>query len=335
MNTGQDFSRSLRARFARAASRMAVTTTLALSMAFGSVAPAGAAPPRTSVVMDFKSGQVLSQRSPGQIVHPASLTKIMTLLLVFDALRDGRLAADQDLTVSAHAAATKPVKLGLPAGATIKVADAIKLVSTRSANDMAVVLAEAVAGSESDFATQMTARAKAIGMHATTFKNAHGLPDIGQITTAWDMALLGRHVIANYKSEYDTYMGLRSVRYDGRTYSATNRLLSQYRGMDGMKTGFINASGFNLVASAERNGRRLIGVIFGGATAKSRDNEMVRLLDSGFRTPPPRIPRPQPRPDWILQARNDNQTAEEGENLPAAGQTVPVPPPPRPQNPSS
>ena len=266
--------------------------------------------PRATLVMDFETGVILSQDNAGELRHPASLTKVMTLLLVFEAMRDGRLQAGQDLTVSAHAASMVPVKLGLKAGATIKLEDAIRLVATKSTNDIAVVLAEAVAGTESQFADLMTQKARALGMNDTVFRNASGLPDRAQVTTAIDMALMTRHLILDYENEYETYFGLRSVRYKGQTYTATNRLLGRYQGMDGVKTGYINDSGFNLIASVERKGRRLIGVIFGGASARSRDNEMVRLLDRGFRTPVPApVPIPTPRPDYQPPA-NDNSPAQ-------------------------
>jgi D-alanyl-D-alanine carboxypeptidase len=264
------------------------------------------APPHATLVMDFNTGQILSQSNADKPRHPASLTKVMTLMLVFDALRAGYLKPGQDLTVSAHAAAQSPVKLGLKAGSTIKLEDAIRLVATKSTNDMAVVLAEAVAGSEADFAKLMDQKALAIGMTDTHFTNASGLPDNAQVTTAIDMARMTRYLIRNYDSEYHTYIGQRSVQYGGRTYVSTNHLLGRYPGLDGVKTGFINASGFNLIASAERDGRRIIGIVFGGPSARSRDNEMIRLLDQGFRTRP--VPVPTPRP----VVRNDTATVVPG-----------------------
>jgi D-alanyl-D-alanine carboxypeptidase len=324
MRTGQVLSKLFnRTRLNRAV----IATGLGLAMAFNPVAGAPThahtVPPRASLVIDFKTGQTLSQSNAHKTVHPASLTKIMTLIMVFDALRDGRLTAGQDLTVSAHAASMVPVKLGLQAGATIKLEDAMKLTATRSANDTAVVLAEAVSGTEDLFAAAMTTKAQSIGMNGTLFKNASGLPDAAQVTTAWDMALLARHLIANYETEYHEYFGLLSVRYNGQTHHTSNRLLTRYQGMDGVKTGYINASGFNLVASAERNNRRIIGVIFGGASARSRDNEMARLLDNGFTTKPLPIPRPRPRPDFL--PTNDNSPREESRTLHVTGRTYNFP----------
>ena len=256
-------------------------------------------PPTAFIVMDFETGTILSRSNEEELRHPASLTKVMTLMLAFDALRDGRIKPGQELPVSAHAAARPPVKLGLKAGATIKIEDAMLLVATKSTNDMAAVIAEAIGGTEEDFAVMMTEKARTLGMDKTVFKNASGLPDSAQVTTALDMALMTRHLIQEYEAEYDEYIGRRSVRYNGQTFTATNRLQSRYAGMDGVKTGYINASGFNLIASAERKGRRIIGVIFGGTSAASRDNQMVRLLDDGFKhvhTMPRSIPIPTARP---------------------------------------
>lgn len=284
---------------ARPAFETAVRTTDADAYLIPAAVKRGAyAPPRASLVMDFTTGQILKSSNPDAPRHPASLTKVMTMMLVFDALRDGRIAAGERLPVSAHAAQRPPVKLGLKAGDAIPVEDALALAATRSMNDVAVILAEAVAGSETAFAALMNEKARQLGMNATTFTNASGLPDRAQITTARDMATMTRFLIENYPVEYDTYFGRRSVAYNGQTFSATNKLLSRYRGMDGVKTGYIYDSGYNLIAAAEQNGRRIIGVVFGGPTAAARDNEMVRLLNDGFKLRPPigPLPRPVPRP---------------------------------------
>lgn len=252
-------------------------------------------PPRSSIVIDFDTGTVLSQSKPDELRHPASLAKVMTLMLAFDALRDGRLTPGQKLTVSAHAAARAPVKLGLKAGSTIAIEDAMRLVATKSTNDMAAVIAEAIGGTEDQFAVLMTQKAHSLGMTNTVFKNASGLPDPAQVTTARDMAVMTRHLIAQYSVEYAQYMGKRSVVYNKRTYTATNRMLGTYPGMDGVKTGYINASGFNLIASATRKDRRIIGVIFGGTSAAGRDASMALLLDAGFKAVAT-IPKPAAPP---------------------------------------
>lgn len=306
MDQKRFFQNPLRRHFTRAAAALG----LGLTLAFNAAAPgsAQAAPQKASLVVDFATGQVLSQSNADKTVHPASLTKVMTLIMVFDALRDGRLQAGQMLTVSAHAAARPPVKLGLRPGATIRLEDAMKLSATRSTNDMAALLGEAVAGTEAGFAALMTAKAQSIGMTDTVFRNASGLPDAAQVTTARDMALMADYLIRHYPKEYSEYFGLRSVRYNGQTYNATNRMLGRYQGMDGVKTGYINASGFNLIASAERRGQRIIGVIFGGASAVARDNEMVRLLDRGFATRITPIPIPMPRPPYDPAAPEQKAT---------------------------
>lgn len=274
-------------------------------------------PPKSSIIIDFTTGAVLSQNKADEIRHPASLAKVMTLMLAFEALRDGRLQPGQMLTVSAHAAARPAVKLGVKAGATISIEDAMRLVATKSTNDIAVVIAEAIGGTEAQFAVMMTEKAHSLGMTNTVFKNASGLPDIAQVTTARDMATMARHLIINYNAEYKAFMGHSSIRYNGRTYTATNRMLGRYQGMDGVKTGYINASGFNLIASAVRNDRRVIGVVFGGTSAASRDAEMTRLLDGGFKAAAalPRSIRPRPRP--FLPATNDNISAPDAEQAPA------------------
>lgn len=234
-----------------------------------------------SFVMDADSGRIISQSNPDKPLHPASLTKIMTLLMVFDALEDGRMSPRDRIEVSKHAASMAPSKLGLDPGETIRVEDAIYAIVTKSANDIAVAVAEALGGSEKDFSRMMTARARAIGMSRTTFVNASGLHNPRQISTARDMAILARYVIHKYPSYY-RYFATKSYRYGNTVLRNHNRLMETYDGMDGMKTGYVGPSGFNLVASAVRDGHRLIGVVFGGKTASSRNAEMAKLLDRGF-----------------------------------------------------
>lgn len=235
-----------------------------------------------SIVMDAYSGTVLQESGADKVLYPASLTKIMTLFMVFEAIDKGRLTLTQRLPVSSHAAAMSPSKLNLRPGDTIQVEDAIYAVATKSANDAAVVLAEALgSGSETQFARIMTERAHQIGMKNSQFRNASGLPNRYQASSARDMATLARVLLARYP-EYYHYFSTRKFTYNGVTHINHNKLLGKYSGMDGIKTGFINASGFNLVASAERDGRRLIGVIFGGTSSQARNDKMVKLLDAGF-----------------------------------------------------
>jgi D-alanyl-D-alanine carboxypeptidase len=232
-----------------------------------------------SIVMDARSGEVFYARNADTRNFPASLTKIMTLFMVFEALETGRLKLDQALPVSRRAAGQAPSKLGLKVGQTITVRNAIGALSVKSANDVATVVAEAIGGTEIKFAQMMTKRAREIGMRRTTFKNASGLPNRGQLSTARDMAVLGREMLVRFPNHYEHFSDL-TFRYGKRTYSNHNKLLKTYAGMDGIKTGYIRASGFNLVASAERNG--VIGVVFGGKTGQSRDTHMASLLNRAW-----------------------------------------------------
>lgn len=252
-----------------------------------------------SLVMDSRTGQVLSSRNADTRLYPASLTKIMTLYMTFDALSKDKLKLGQKLRISARAAGQAPTKLGLKKGATISVKDAMFGLITKSANDAATVLAEAMAPSEAAFARKMTKQAQKLGMRRTSFRNASGLPNRRQRSTARDMALLGAAMISDFPQFYK-YMSMQSFNYKGKSYKNHNNLLGKYSGVDGIKTGYIRASGFNLVASAKRGDNRLIGVVFGGRTAKSRDRQMKKLLDNGFdkmdRLRPFVIPLPSRKP---------------------------------------
>jgi len=215
------------------------------------------------------------------ITYPASLTKMMTLYLTFEALNSGRLRLDQSLPVSSEAASKSPTKLHLVPGDSVQVHELILGVVTKSANDAAAVLAEGLAGSEPAFADRMTARARQLGMTSTVYRNASGLPDPEQRTTARDVAQLALALYHDFPREY-RYFATRQFFFRGRVILTHNHLLDWYDGADGIKTGYIGASGFNLAASAVRNGHRLIGVVMGGASAGSRDREMAALLDQAF-----------------------------------------------------
>lgn len=234
-----------------------------------------------SVVMDADTGMILHQRYANKVLHPASLTKVMTLLLTFEAIQRGDLSLRERIRISTHAESMIPSKIGLPAGSSIRVRDAIYALVTKSANDVAVALAERLGGTEYNFAKMMTKRARELGMSRTTFRNASGLHHRRQVSTARDMAKLARYVIQTHPQEYE-YFSKTSFRYRGKTYRNHNKLLKSYTGMDGMKTGYIKASGFNLIASAVRNERRIIGVVFGGRSGKTRNAHMRKLLDRGF-----------------------------------------------------
>ncbi|QCG98147.1 D-alanyl-D-alanine carboxypeptidase [Azospirillum sp. TSA2s] len=237
-----------------------------------------------AIVVDARTGQVLIDQDADAITYPASLTKMMTLYLTFDALDDGRLTLDQQLPVSSWAESMSPTKLGLRAGQTLKVETAILGLVTKSANDAAVVLAEALGGTESRFAEMMTRKAREIGMRHTVYRNASGLPNMEQVTTARDYAMLSRALMRDH-AKYYPYFSRRNFAYGGRTLANHNHLMSRYEGMDGIKTGYTVASGFNLAASAVRDGRRLVGVVMGGKSAVSRDNKMAALLDQAFGRP--------------------------------------------------
>ncbi len=234
-----------------------------------------------SIVIDADTGVILSQSNADKPLHPASLTKIMTLLMAFEAMEQGKLSPRDRIRISKHAASMVPSKLGLSPGSTIKVQDAIYAIVTKSANDIAVALAEQLGGTETNFARMMTNRARQLGMANTTFTNASGLHDPRQYSSARDMATLARFVINTYPSYY-RYFSTANFTYQGHSYHNHNRLMETYKGMDGMKTGYVGPSGFNLVASAVRNDRRIIGVVFGGRSAASRNTHMANLLDSGF-----------------------------------------------------
>ena len=244
-----------------------------------------AAPPvaakYASLVMDAGTGRVLHAVNADTRNYPASLTKMMTLYLVFEALEQGRLTLGQRIRFSRRAARQPASKLGLGNGQSITVEQAILALVTKSANDVATAVAEHLDGTERDFALTMTKRAREIGMSRTTFRNASGLPNRGQLSTARDMAVLARALINHYP-QYYRYFGTRRFRHAGLNHRNHNKLLGKYAGLDGIKTGYIRASGFNLVASAERNGRRLIGVVFGGRSPKQRNSHMASLLDKGF-----------------------------------------------------
>ena len=240
----------------------------------------------TSIVIDAETGTVISESIADAPHYPASLTKMMTLYLIFEALDKGRIRLDTQLPVSERAANQSPTKLGLDAGDTVAVKDVILGLVTRSANDAAVVAAEWLGGSEEIFAERMTAKARALGMTHTVFRNASGLPDPGQITTARDFAKLARALYRDFPTMYP-YFATREFIFRGEVITTHNHLMDQFDGMDGIKTGYIRASGFNLAASAVRNNHRLIGVVMGGESAHSRDLRMAALLNDGFnRTAP-------------------------------------------------
>ena len=235
------------------------------------------------IILDATSGRELSSDQPDQLRHPASLTKLMTIYLTFSALDSGRLSLGDGLPVSINALNAPPTKMGLPPGGTVSVRDATMALVTRSANDAAVVLAEALGGDEATFAQMMTSKARQLGMSQTVFRNASGLPNREQVTTARDMARLAFALMRDFPHYYPVF-SVQSWPYRGRSLENHNRMLGSYEGADGLKTGYTNASGFNLVMSAMRDNRRLIGVVMGGDSAGQRDRMMAMLMDQGFAT---------------------------------------------------
>jgi D-alanyl-D-alanine carboxypeptidase len=242
---------------------------------------AAAAAVHAAIVVDAASGAVLYRRNAAVRTHPASLTKMMTLYLLFEALERGDVAPDTAFAVSRHAAAQAPTKLGLRPGETIKIRHLIAALVTKSANDAAVTVAEGLAGSESRFAERMTRTARRLGMRGTRFANASGLPAKRQYTTARDMALLSLALLRDHPRRY-RHFATRAFAWRGRTHLNHNHLLTSFKGMDGIKTGFINASGFNLAASAVRGGRRYVAVVMGGDSARARDRRVAALLEDAF-----------------------------------------------------
>ena len=239
-----------------------------------------------AIAVDARTGKVLYARNADAPRIPASVTKVMTLYILFGEIRRGRYGLGSRLMISRHAAAQQPSKLGLPAGRTISVDDAIRVVVTKSANDIAVAIAENIAGSESAFARRMTRTARAIGMTRTIFRNASGLPRPANVTTARDLATLALRLQRDYPRLYKRYFGLRYARYGRRVFRNHNRLLGRVRGMDGLKTGYTRAAGYNLAASTMRNGKRVVTVVLGGRTGRARNAFMARLIEQMFRTKP-------------------------------------------------
>ena len=230
------------------------------------------------MVVDANTGRVLHAVSENEPRHPASITKVMTLFLLFEQLERGKMSLDTEIPVSAHAASMAPSKLGLRPGSTISVENAIKAIVTRSANDIAVAVGEAIGGSEDHFAEIMTSKAHALGMARTTYANASGLPDPDQITTAHDLVLLGRAIQERFPRYY-AYFSTHQFHFAGQTIRSHNHLMDRLEGMDGIKTGYTRASGFNLLSSVRRGNRRIVAVVMGGRSAGARDNVMADLIE--------------------------------------------------------
>ncbi|MDR5653751.1 serine hydrolase [Ruixingdingia sedimenti] len=247
---------------------------------------AAAAAPYAAVVMDARSGKVLYAHNADTRLHPASLTKMMTLYIAFDAVRRGEISLDTMVTVSSKAAGEAPSKLGLRTGQKIALRNLIRAAAIKSANDAATAIGEAISGSEAAFAKRMTRTAKALGMKNTTFRNANGLTENGHLSTARDMTVLGRRLFYDFPEYYNLFSRITEDAGVARVSNTNRRFLESYKGADGIKTGYTQAAGFNLTASAERGNKRIIATVFGGTSTAQRNAKMAELLDLGFKNAP-------------------------------------------------
>ncbi len=281
------------ARCIRNGALFAAVLVLALGWGFG-VAPAGAAQ-YSAVVLDMRDGTVLFESNADHRQSPASLTKMMTVYLAFEAVENGQLRLDQKVRVSRRASRQPPSKLYLKAGQRVTIRSLIRATAIKSANDAAVALAEAISGSEKAFARLMTARARQLGMRHTTFRNASGLTARGHLSTARDMAIMGRHLFFDFPQYYNIFKRKVDRAAGKRIYSTNRRLLSSYRGADGIKTGYTRAAGYTLVASARRGSKRVVAALFGGKSSRWRNARMAKLLDKGFARAATRVATIAPR----------------------------------------
>lgn len=279
------------------------------------------AAPYAAYVIDARTGKVLHARNADTRLHPASLTKMMTLYIAFDAIRRGEITLDTKVTISKKAAAEPPSKLGLRAGQKIALRYLIRGAAVKSANDAATAIGEAISGSEARFARRMNRTAKALGMTRTTFKNMHGLTEAGHLSTAHDMTIMGRHLLYDFPQYYNLFSritadaGVRKVSHTNR------RFLGAYKGADGIKTGYTRAAGFNLTASAERGNERIIVTVFGGKSTTSRNAKVAELMDLGFRRAPSSAPMRKPvKPD--IAPLGDGSDVVAGSTTGGAGKTI-------------
>lgn len=262
--------------------------------------------PYAAMVMDARSGEVLHSRNADTRLHPASLTKMMTLYVVFEAVENGEISLDTKVRISKFAASEPPSKLGLSPGQSIRLRYLIRAAAVKSANDAATALAEAIEGSEAKFARRMNRTARAMGMTRTTFRNAHGLTESGHLSTARDMTILGRHLFFDYPEYYNLFSRITADAGVRKVYHTNRKLLRSYSGADGIKTGYTRAAGFNLVASARRGQERIIATVFGGRSTASRNAKVAELLDLGFRRAPTQVALAQPaRPPYMGKAGHE------------------------------
>ncbi|PTW47711.1 D-alanyl-D-alanine carboxypeptidase family protein [Rhodovulum kholense] len=274
-------------------------------LAFGiSVAATGLrAAPSASFVVDARTGEVLHAENADTRLHPASLTKMMTLYLAFEAIEHGEISPETVVTISAHAASEPPSKLGLRAGQKIRFKYLIRAAAIKSANDAATAIGEALEGSEAAFARRMNRTARAMGMNRTTFRNANGLTEEGHLSTARDLTILARHIVYDYPGYYNIFSRVTDDAGGRQVYSTNRRFLGSYSGADGIKTGYTNAAGYNLVGSAKRGQERIIATVLGGRSTAARNAEVAKLLDLGFRKAPSRVALRSPqKPPYLTGA---------------------------------
>ena len=249
-----------------------------------------------AMVIDARSGEILHSENANKQLHPASLTKMMTLYVVFQAVENGEISLDKKVKISRHAASEPPSKLGLRSGQKVRLRYLIRAAAVKSANDAATALGEAIEGSEAAFARRMNRTAKAMGMSRTRFKNAHGLTESGHLSTAHDMTILGRHLFYDFPEYYHLFARKTASAGSTQVRNTNRRFLSHYRGADGIKTGYTRAAGFNLVASANRNGERIITTVFGGRSTTTRNAQVAKLMDLGFKKAPRHVKLQKPKP---------------------------------------
>lgn len=281
------------------------------------------AAPYAAYVIDARTGKVLHARNADTRLHPASLTKMMTLYIAFEAIERGEISLDTDVTISQNAASEPPSKLGLRPGQKIALRYLIRAAAVKSANDAATAIGEAIGGSEAKFARRMNRTAKSLGMTRTTFKNMNGLTEAGHLSTAHDMTLLGRHLLYDFPQYYNLFSritadaGVRQVSHTNR------RFLSSYKGADGIKTGYTRAAGFNLTASAERGNERIIVTVFGGQSTTSRNAKVAELMDLGFRRAPSNAPLRKPTKETVYaDVESDTPSVAAGSVAGGAGKTI-------------
>ena len=280
------------------------------------------AAPYAAYVIDARTGEVLHAQNADTRLHPASLTKMMTLYIAFEAIRRGEISLDSKVKISSNAASEPPSRLGLKAGQTISLRYLIRAAAVKSANDAATAIGEAIEGSEAKFASRMNRTASALGMKNTTFKNAHGLTQSGHMSTARDMTIMGRHLLYDYPEYYNLFSrmtadaGVRKVSHTNR------RFLQSYQGADGIKTGYTNAAGFNLTASAERGNERIIVTVFGGTSTAARNAKVTELMDMGFRRAPSSAPLKKPRQPAYADVEDVPMASNSAAPAGAAGKTI-------------